>query len=117
MTSGKQVLLVEDDEQSMRILERWFADEGFEVVPCARFEAARLFLASHTPDVLVTDVRLGAFNGLQLVLMAKDAHPRTIAIVISGFEDPVLKQEAERVGARYLIKPLRREEVIESTHA
>lgn len=117
MTSAKQLLLVEDDEQANRLLARWFAEEGYHVVSCASFETARAYLATHAPDVLVTDVRLGAFNGLQLVLSAKDAHPEIAVIVISGFNDPVLREEAERAGARYMTKPLRREELIESVEA
>ena len=48
------------------------------------------------------DVRLGSFNGLQLVI---SGHKRVPAIVITGYADPVLEAEARRGGADYLVKP------------
>ena len=36
------------------------------------FEKARRILREQTFDALITDVRLGAFNGLQLAVMARD---------------------------------------------
>ena len=56
--------------------------------------------------MLITDVRLGAFNGLQLAVLARDYHPNIQLIVFSGFDDPVLRQDAEGLGATYLIKPV-----------
>jgi ActR/RegA family two-component response regulator len=54
-----------------------------------------------TPHAIVTDVRLGAFNGLHLVLLAKERAPATTAIVYSGREDCGLRQEAATSGATY----------------
>jgi two-component system response regulator YesN len=59
-----------------------------------------------TLDALITDVRLGAFNGLQLAVMARDIQPNIQVIVFSGFDDPVLRADAERIGATYLVKPV-----------
>jgi DNA-binding NtrC family response regulator len=110
---SRQVLVVEDDDRLMTLVQRWLVDAGHDVIPCTNFETARAYLASHTPDVVVSDVRLGAFNGLQLVLVAKDANPAVVAIVMSGFTDPVLRAEAQRAGASYIPKPLNREDLLE----
>jgi hypothetical protein len=58
-----------------------------------------------SPDVLVTDVRLGPYNGLHLVAIARVEHPRTLALVI-GNADPVLESEARGLAARYVVGPL-----------
>ena len=55
------------------------------------------------PDLLIADVRLGAFNGLQLLAMGLRHIP---AIVITGFPDPVLEAEARQLGATFLLKPI-----------
>ena len=55
---------------------------------------------------MIVDVRLGEFNGLQLVILAKLTHPAVRALVMTGFDDTVTREEAERLGARYLIKPI-----------
>ena len=57
---------------------------GFEVVAHSTFEGARKALHDDTFDALVTDVRLGAFNGLQLAVISRDAHPDIRVIVFSG---------------------------------
>ena len=51
-------------------------------------------------------MRLGAFNGLQLAMLARDVRADVRVVVFSGFDDPVLKEEARRIGASYLVKPV-----------
>lgn len=65
--------------------------------------SALRLLAEHRPDLLMTDVRLGAYNGLQLIAMAPRAIP---AIVVTGFSDPVIEADAARLGAEYRVKPV-----------
>ena len=77
-----------------------------KVVALANFADARRALHTEKFEVLITDVRLGAFNGLQLAVLAADQNPGIQLIVFSGFDDPVLRQEAERLGAVYLVKPV-----------
>jgi DNA-binding response OmpR family regulator len=100
------LLLVDDDLSLLGALSRFLADSGFEVVPCSTFEDAKREIATWRPDILVTDVRLGAFNGLQLALLARDVRPDVRVVVFSGYDDPVLKEEARRIGATYLVKPV-----------
>ncbi len=57
------------------------------------------------PEILVTDVRLGPYNGLHLVAVARVEFPRAFAVVIGG-ADHVLEVEATGLGARYLAGPV-----------
>ena len=102
----QRILIVDDDESLLQALFLAFRSKGRDVVASSTFEDARNRLRSGTFDVLLTDVRLGAFNGLQLAVMARDAHPQTRIIVFSGFDDPVLREEAEHLGATYVVKPV-----------
>src|SRR6476619_5536155 len=69
----------------------------------ATFEEGIRALRVDTPDLLIADVRLGAFNGLQLLVSS----PRSVpAIVITGFADPVLESDARQHGADYVLKPV-----------
>jgi two-component system, response regulator RegA len=106
------LVLVDDDQNVLRIVSRWAVEAGYDVVSFNQFESARSYLLDHAPDVIVTDVRLGAFNGLQLVHLAKSARPTVRVVVMSGFDDPVLAEEARREGAVYLSKPLTRDDVL-----
>lgn len=105
--SNRSILVVDDDLVLLDALEGAFKEAGdLKVVALANFEDAKRLLRSETFDVLITDVRLGAFNGLQLAVLARDVNPATQLIVFSGFDDPVLRHDAEQIGALYLTKPV-----------
>ena len=100
------VLLIDDDESVLTTLRRWIEPLGREVATCRSFHEARDYLSSNTPAVLVVDVRLQGYNGLQFVVWAKDKRPEILCVVLTGFDDPVLRAETERLGARFLVKPV-----------
>ena len=103
----RQVLLVEDDRPLLDALTRALeTNKDLEIIACNTFEEARRRLREQSFDALLTDVRLGAFNGLQLAVLAKDVNPLTRLIVFSGFDDDVLRTEAAHLGAVYLVKPV-----------
>jgi DNA-binding NtrC family response regulator len=110
---SRRVLVVDDDPQLLRLVSQWLRDGGFNVTPCNSFNEAKQLLASAPPDVLVTDVRLGAFNGLQLVILVKEQHPTTRTVVMSAYDDPALRREADQCGASYLVKPFNSEAVLD----
>ena len=104
---GRQRILIVDDDQSLlAAMTAAFTAAGRDVVASSTFEEARDRLRTETFDALLTDVRLGAFNGLQLAVIARDVHPSMRILVFSGFDDPVLRAEAEQLGATYLVKPV-----------
>ena len=109
---SKSVLVVDDDEQMLGLVEHWLEEAGYDVVACSRFEAARDHLLAHPPDALVTDVRLGAYNGLQLALRASRITPRTAVLVISAYDDVVSRRDAEAFGGRFVLKPFDRESLL-----
>ena len=107
-----KVLIVDDDVSLLEAVQRGFEDAGIEVTACSAFEEGRRALRSQRYDALITDVRLGAFNGLQLAVVARMDYPDIRLIVFSGFDDPVLRAEAEHAGARYVVKPVQVAELI-----
>ncbi len=108
----QRVLLVDDEAGLLDAVRMACEREGREIVACRTFEDARDRLLNEEFDCLVTDVRLGAFNGLQLAVIARDRHPRMGIVVFSGYDDPVLRQEAGRLGAAYLVKPVSAEQLL-----
>lgn len=104
-----RVLIVDDQEEVLRTLAAVVESGGYEVVVRSRFEDARRYIDQTPPDILITDVRLGAFNGLQLVLHLRASRPTSPVLVLSAFDDTVIRQEAERSGAKYLTKPVSRQ--------
>ena len=116
-TADKQVLIVDDDPAVLALVRQWLTSAGYSVIACDNFAMAKQRLAAGAPNVLLTDVRLGAFNGLQLVILAKELGPETISLVMSAFDDPALRKEAMQCGAGYLPKPFTRDEVLAAVEA
>ena len=110
---ARKILLIEDEADLLAAMSRSFREAGLEVLACATFEEGREALRKRPFDALLTDVRLGAFNGLQLAVVARDLHPNIRIIIYSGFDDPVLRAEAERLDATYLVKPIPFSELLE----
>jgi len=102
----QRILIVDDDACLLDAVVLSLSAPGRRVVASATFEEARAHLRTDEFDVLIADVRLGAFNGLQLAVIARDTHPAIQIIVFSGFDDPVLRHEAMQLGAKYLVKPV-----------
>ena len=100
------VLIVDDDPATLAGLLALVQGAGHSAVGAADFMEGRQVLLRRTPDVIIVDVRLGEYNGLQLAVLAQSLAPPVPAIVSSGFEDPVLEQEARRLGAPFLVKPI-----------
>jgi DNA-binding response OmpR family regulator len=78
---------------------------GHEIVLRTDFESARLELDRHPPDLVVAQVRLGAFNGLHLAIRARGRGLPTQTILI-GEPDAVLELEAKQQHAHYLTWPV-----------
>jgi DNA-binding response OmpR family regulator len=98
-----RVLIVDDDKTTRAGLAELLEGAGYEPQPVGTFEEAMRILRTDPPDLLITDVRLGPFNGLQLLISS----PRPVpAIIITGFADPVLESDARRRGAEYVLKPV-----------
>jgi DNA-binding NtrC family response regulator len=106
-------VVVDDDASILRLLKDLLSGAGFEVEAYNDFQEAKERLRTGGVAVLVTDVRLGAFNGLQLVVRAKATSPEIVAVVLTGFDDHVLHQDAVGVGAHFLLKPIRVEQLLQ----
>ena len=98
------VLLVDDDPEVVHTLRAVLESAGYRTLAATSFEDGRRLLADTPPPaVLITDVRLGMYNGLQLAVLRP---PSTAVIAISGFPDHTLEAETRRLGGVYLLKPV-----------
>ena len=98
-----RILVVDDDISYLMATRDLLECGGHEVLLASTFDEGRRALREEAPDLLIADVRLGAFNGLQLIVGSDQRVP---SIVISGFDDAVLQADARACGADYLVKPV-----------
>jgi DNA-binding response OmpR family regulator len=105
-SKSRQIVVVDDDRAVLETLANVLNAWGYDAVPFNRFEDARTFLSNQAADILIADVRLGQYNGLQLIHLARQNHPETVVMVMSGYDDPVLRAAAADAGAAYFVKPI-----------
>jgi DNA-binding NtrC family response regulator len=101
-----KLLLVEDKDSFRRLLVQALAGSAWQTTAVADPTAAMELLEQEPFDVLVTDLRLPGFSGLDLLRKAKRARPGLRAVVMSAYGEPKDIVEAMRSGADdFLPKP------------
>ena len=97
------ILIVDDEHDVATTLARILESAGHQTLMAESYDSAQRVLEAAVPDVLLVDVRLNDHNGLQIVAMA----PMSVAaVVMTGHDDPVIRREAHRLGAAFLVKPI-----------
>jgi FixJ family two-component response regulator len=103
MATPYRILIVEDHEATRLGLQALLIKAGYDVRSAGSFAEGRRAIADEPPDLLIADLRLGAFNGLQLVAGIPVGLP---SIIVTGFPDSVLAADARKLGALYITKPV-----------
>lgn len=92
------ILVVDDSPSSVAGLVDAFAASGLTAAGAHGFADALKMLEGVEPELLVTGVRLGPYNGLHLLMRVRALYPRAAAIVL-GPADPMLAGDARALGA------------------
>ncbi|HOO29087.1 MAG TPA: response regulator [Lachnospiraceae bacterium] len=89
------------------------ADLGFEVIGSAQTGIQAYELVEElNPDVLITDIRMPAMDGLSLIQKINESHPRMDCIITSGYSDFEYARTALKYHVYdYLLKPVDIEEL------
>jgi len=107
-------ILIVDDEQSQRaIIASICAAEGFKVFQAGSTSEALEQIRDHSPDVVITDLRMPGQSGLALVaeIAKMSAPPEVVVMTAYGSVDTAV--QAMKLGAYdYLNKPLERDELL-----
>jgi CheY-like chemotaxis protein len=93
---AKEILVVDPDPKGLRAVEAALQLVA-DVEVCTDFRAARTRLLNQPPNLLITNLRLRAYNGLHLVHLATGTHTR--CIVYSTYDDLRLAREVQAAGA------------------
>jgi two-component system, NarL family, response regulator NreC len=95
------------------------AEGDMEVVAeAADGEAAVRSTLGHKPDVLVLDLNMPGFSGLEAIPRALEASPETAVVILTMQDEPAFAREALRAGARgYVIKQSATAELVGAVRA
>lgn len=102
-----RILALDDDPHALTGLAELLRDAEYHVTEAETYDAAKRLLAADPYDLLVTDVRLRAFNGLNLVKASRAESPDMAVIIISGYDDSLMELEASRYQAHFVRKPIK----------
>ena len=107
------VWIVDDDSSIRWVLERALTGAGLS---CATYEGGNDVLealATQTPDVLLSDIRMPGIDGLALLKQIKQRHPMLPVIIMTAHSDLDAAVSAYQQGAfDYLPKPFDIDEAV-----
>jgi len=112
------ILIVDDEPYICKGLAHLLQSSGLNlggIYIAHNGQEALDYLRMEDIDLLVTDIQMGAMNGIELMHQAKIIKPWVQAIIISAHETFQYAQLAIRLGAKdYLIKPLKNEQFLDA---
>src|SRR5215207_8625464 len=98
MAGRQNIVIVAQNPVLLTTLVSWVEAAGYQVAAARSFKEGRIALEK-MPAVLITELKLGEYNGLHLSLRARTAG---VPSVVIGPDDPVLIRDADELGAIYL---------------
>ena len=104
--ASRKILVLDDEPAVAGLYALALENAGYEVIVCTRFDEARAYVKDHVLDGVLTDIRVGEYNGLQLAILFRSLRPHGALLIVSGHEDPVIRKEVEQMDATFLLKPI-----------
>jgi DNA-binding response OmpR family regulator len=105
-SSGRTVLVVDDDGPNRTVLGIICGSQGHAVVETASGAAAVALALERQPDLILLDVGLPDISGMEVCARLRDAGVEASILMLSGHVDPSDVATALRAGADgYLTKP------------
>jgi DNA-binding response OmpR family regulator len=103
---GALIIVVSADERALRGTEAFLTAHGYLVGVASSFAEGNDLLDSVTPDLLIADLHLKDFNGLQLAIHSHLYHPDVPVVITSASLDSTAEAEAKHYGATFVAAPL-----------
>lgn len=101
------VLLVDDEENILRSLQRVLRREPWNLTTATSGEEALALLANDKFDLIISDARMPGMDGPTLLSEIRNKYPNTIRILLTGYADITSTVKAINDGQiyRYISKP------------
>lgn len=100
------VLVIDDEDLTLRTISRALRQESFEVVTATSGEEGLKLFAEHKPDLTLLDIVLPGIDGVEVLRQMKTANPAAIVVMMSAYHLVDRAVEAMKLGAYdYLVKP------------
>lgn len=103
----RTLLIVDDEEMVRRALTRTLRADGCRLFTAASGEEALALLEQQSVAMVISDQRMGAMSGINLLRQVSERWPETLRVVLTGHADLAMALEAINQGGLYgfLTKP------------
>jgi putative nucleotidyltransferase with HDIG domain len=101
------ILCVDDEQNILQAMKRLLRREPYTLLTASTPDEAFSLLSAHKVRVVISDQRMPAMSGTELLTRVKELYPDTIRIVFSGYADLATIADAVNKGQiyRFLAKP------------
>jgi len=108
MARQLEILVLDDEPIVCARLKPSLEKEGYIVETFTESMSARKRIDEKSFDIVVTDLKMADFDGIELLKHVKEKSPETKVIIISGFATVAVTREAFQAGASDVIaKPFK----------
>ncbi len=108
------VFVVDDEPDMAQLIAASLRLSGFRVRTFSDPVEAMKALEGAHPDVVVTDVKMPGVDGMEVLRHARDLHPKSGVIMVSGYvEDDQAKEAVDQGALAFLPKPFSRKQVVD----
>jgi CheY-like chemotaxis protein len=112
---ARKILLADDSVTAQNMGRKILADAGYEVITVNNGSAALKKIAEHKPDLIVLDVYMPGYSGLEVCQRLKETPEtsRVPVLLTVGKLEPFKPEEAKRARADgFIVKPFEASELL-----
>lgn len=109
----KKIVVVDDEADICFLLKRFLSKNEFIVETAQNGKDGLALIESISPDLVMTDFRLGDITGTELLTTIKSKRPNVPVLIITGYSDIKVAVNVMKLGAYdYITKPLFPDEIL-----
>lgn len=107
-----RILIIDDDPAMVQVVAGLCKEDGHTPIPYASGQKAMDFMLGHSPQLILTDLRMNGVNGLDILRAARLTLPGVPVILLTANRQLEVALEAMRSGAfDYVLKPFKVEDL------
>ena len=107
-----RILIIDDDPAMVQVIADLCKEDGHTPIPYASGQKALDFMLGHSPQLILTDLRMGGVNGMDILRAARLTLPGIPVILLTASRQLESALEAMRAGAfDYILKPFNVEDL------
>lgn len=104
------ILIIDDERPTLDMLSLFLEAYGYAPMTAETGEEGIRLYQEHSPDIVITDIKMPGMDGIQVLKRIKGLSPHTEVIVVTGHGDMDLAIQALNLSATdFINKPVKKE--------